>query len=339
MPPIKVSDNTPETPQKKQFLSCTKCQTFADSIKSLSISHYFAAGIILLLFGIIIENTHHLFGIFISEIGIAFIVSAVIGLSIEEKHKKSFSEFAQQQLENFKNNTFQTLFGWNVPKIYIQLIQDQITELNFYRSHLELEFILHDINSFPGFKNMNFPNANDFIFLESRFKYIVKNIRTSDQNYFFTFTLDKDAFPEHNHVHSILIETDDFIKLFSNEEIERHKQQESDQNTIESKYKLNEICIKPDKTLRAEIISYTPRLKIYNRETFDTFFFTENITVTATNFTEDFCITCDTSTESNMKSSKILNSIRWKSTKPLLPKQSITFRWSNLPNARPSSLP
>lgn len=339
MPPIKNRDNTLEPQDKKNLLSCTKCSTFVEAIRSISITYYFTAGVILLLLGIIAKDIHHLSGVFISEIGIAFIVSAVIGLSIEEKHKKSFSDLAKQQIDNFKSNTFQSLFGWSVPKIYIQLIQEQITALNFYRNSLDIEYILHDISEFPTNLPAEILKAENLVFIESRYKFIVTNIRTTDQNYCFSFTLDKDVYPQYNHAVSIVIVTEDkYIKL-SKHELDAILREESKDDTFEHTYIIPEICVKPNKTLRAEIIAYAPRLEIYNKETFDTYYFTENISVIATNFPEEFSITCDTSTEKNMQSSKSVNSTRWKNTKPLLPNQSVFFRWKNHPTHKKSSIP
>lgn len=329
MPPIKDSDSMSENPHKRQLLSCTRCQTFLEKIRSISIAHYFTAGIILLLVGILVKDTRHILGAFISEIGIAFIVSAIIGLSIEEKHKKSFSDLAKQQIDNFKSNTFQSLFGWSVPKIYIQLIQEQITALHFYRNSLEIEYILHEINKFPIDIPSEILKNGNLVFIESRHKFTVTNIRTVDKNYCFSFTLDKDVYSQYNHATSIIIETEDKYLNLSKDELKGYLCKKSINDTFEHTYIIPEICVKPNKTLRAEIISYAPRLEIYNKETFDTFYFTENVSVIATNFPKEFSITCETSTEKNMPFSESLNSTRWKNTKPLLPNQSVVFRWKN----------
>jgi len=201
---------------------CKRC--VLNSIKQISIWTYFLIGLVLLLIGIYFEGVCHLLGFFISELGIAAIVAVIIGVSIEEKHKNEFSDFAKQMIDEIRNNIFYSLFGWRVPDKYIDMVKDQIMKKDFIRHYLDIEYRIKNIEDYPELENIKDLNVNDLVFFEIFVKFDIENIRSEPSEYQLVTYSEKDKCPCCNYLKYVFVEANGQITEYHKPDLDRKRQ-------------------------------------------------------------------------------------------------------------------
>jgi hypothetical protein len=225
------------------------------------------------------SKINEVFELLCTELGIAFCVIGVLGLTLD-KHQKNKQE---EMLNKFIENSFFAIYGWIIPsKKYLETVVSQIFNSNFIRTNWNITYTISKIpqNILDEIKvgNPTFTLA-DPLLMEIETSYTMTNIKAYGQEFNPMFSIEREDAPNFNKLifFGIKIESSNIDIKFENEELDCTTILTKEE--INNKYNLPKYLIKSEETAQVNTYSHAVRSINQTTEFFTTLYLSEGIKI------------------------------------------------------------
>lgn len=272
-----------------------------------------------------------IFGTFFIELGIALFIAVFIGLTIDRLQKKELEEIYKKNLDEFKESSFNSLYGWMIPETYLDAIKEQVLSQGVSRSNCLLEYVIRDVSpdDIATIRAQdNEVNVDGRVIMKQYLYYTMTNHTASRKTIDIPFSIEKEDAPLFNRVNHINIIRNGKVEQYPEDKILSTQCQE-EWNSIDNCFSICGIEISAGESIDVEILATALRSKKHTREVYTSLRLTDGITVKVYNETDrsDMQIFCSGLTFNNLKKYYLDDVVAWKLNRPLLPYQGVMMWW------------
>lgn len=212
------------------------------------------------------------------HIGVAILIALFVGWTIDKMHREKMADMFKKILEEFKNNAFQAVYKWAIPKSFMQAVHDQIFSSTLIRDNWDAQYTLREFTEEERKELLQYYPEFPFerrLVMDATFDGVIKNPSAFPVKEPLTYMLEKEDAAKFNKCSLIEVSeiNGSFSKTFEGKELEELLISEKNQPDeilnklkINNGYKTSEIIFEAGRSYRITVIWKCVRSRSHARE-------------------------------------------------------------------------
>lgn len=143
-------------------------------------------GILIVFLAAEVADLYIVSKIVLRDVGIAFIVAAVIIFAIEQKSRDELNRMVSRFLQRTHENLFQTILGVEFPKTMFDFVRDRLMKEPIFRTETEVHYTIRALNDNAGLRF-----GIQTVLLDVTFSYKIKNLSDRQQTHPIRITVEE----------------------------------------------------------------------------------------------------------------------------------------------------